>query len=198
MQHWTSLHLFVIWMSSVEKMSTSSAHLKKFLGAPGWLSWLSVRLLISAQVMISRSVSSSPASDSVLTAQSLEPALDSVSPSLSTPPPLALCLSLSLSQERIHVKKIFLSLFLREREREHKQRRGRKRGRERIPSRLSTVRAEPKAGLDPMNWMVRSWPGAEIKSRMLNRLSQPGAPNHVLKSLLIWWYCMLFFFLIFF
>ena len=36
----------------------------------------------SAQVMISRSVSSSPVSGSVLTARSLEPASDSVSPSL--------------------------------------------------------------------------------------------------------------------
>ena len=49
----------------------------------------------SAQVMISRSVSSSPTSGSVLTAQSLEPASDSVSPSLSDPPPFMLCLSLS-------------------------------------------------------------------------------------------------------
>ena len=47
----------------------------------------------SAQVMISQSVSSSPASGSVLPAQRLEPALDSVSPSLSAPPPLVLCLS---------------------------------------------------------------------------------------------------------
>ena len=35
-----------------------------------------------AQVMFSQSVSSSPASGSVLTAQSLKPALDSVTPSL--------------------------------------------------------------------------------------------------------------------
>ena len=48
-----------------------------------------------AQVMISRSVSLSPASGSVLTAQSLEPALESVSPSLSAPPLLMLCFSLS-------------------------------------------------------------------------------------------------------
>ena len=48
-----------------------------------------------AQVMISRSVSSSPTSGSVLTAQSLEPASDSVSPSLSDPPPFMFCLSLS-------------------------------------------------------------------------------------------------------
>ena len=42
----------------------------------------SVERLTSAQVMISRSVSSGPASGSVLTAQSLEPVSDSVSPSL--------------------------------------------------------------------------------------------------------------------
>ena len=55
----------------------------------------SVRRLASAHVVISRFVSSSPASGSVLTAQSREPALDSVSPSLSAPPPLMLCLSVS-------------------------------------------------------------------------------------------------------
>ena len=42
----------------------------------------SVKRPTSAQVMISQSVSSSPASGSVLTAQSLEPVSDSVSPSL--------------------------------------------------------------------------------------------------------------------
>ena len=57
----------------------------------------SVERPISAQVMISRSVGSSPSSGSVLTAQSLEAASDSVSPSLSAPLPLMLCLSLSLS-----------------------------------------------------------------------------------------------------
>ena len=49
----------------------------------------------SAQVMILLFVGSSPALGSVLTAQSLEPALDSVSASLSAPPLLMLCLSLS-------------------------------------------------------------------------------------------------------
>ena len=44
-------------------------------------------------------VSSSPVSGSVLTVQSLEPASDSVSPSLSAPPHLVLCLSLSLKNE---------------------------------------------------------------------------------------------------
>ena len=54
----------------------------------------SVKWPTSAQVMISRSVSSSPASGSGLMAQSPEPASDSVSPSLSAPPPFMLCLCL--------------------------------------------------------------------------------------------------------
>ena len=53
----------------------------------------SVELPASAQVTISRSVGSSPASGSVPTAQSLEPVSDSVSPSLSAPPQLVLSLS---------------------------------------------------------------------------------------------------------
>ena len=53
----------------------------------------SVKHPISAQVMISRFTGSSPTLGSVLTAQSLEPASDSVSPSLSAPL-LALCISL--------------------------------------------------------------------------------------------------------
>ena len=40
------------------------------IGVPGWLSWLSFQLLVLAQVMISRFMSSSPASGSVLTVQS--------------------------------------------------------------------------------------------------------------------------------
>ena len=63
-----------------------------------WGTWVAqlVKHLTSAQAMISRFVSSSPASGSVLTAQSLEPALVlCVSLSLSALPPLMLCLSLS-------------------------------------------------------------------------------------------------------
>ena len=55
----------------------------------------SVKRPTSAQVMISRVVSSSPASGSVLTAQSLEPLLDSLSPPLSAPPMLLRALSVS-------------------------------------------------------------------------------------------------------
>ena len=54
--------------------------------------------LISAQVVIPRSVSLSPALGSVLTAQSLEPALDPLSPPLSAPP--------CLSKIRINLKKM--------------------------------------------------------------------------------------------
>ena len=66
---------------------------KKVPGAPGWLS----------QVMISQFMGSSPTSGSALTARSLEPASDSVSPSLS------LCLlpaqALSLSLSKINIEK---------------------------------------------------------------------------------------------
>ena len=64
-----------------------------------WGTWVaqSVERPTSAQVVISRCMRSSPALGSVLTAQSLEPASDSVSPSLSVPP--LLMLSLSLSQK---------------------------------------------------------------------------------------------------
>ena len=55
----------------------------------------SVERPTSAQVMISQSVSSSPALGSALTAQSLETASDSVSPSLSVPPLLVCSVSLS-------------------------------------------------------------------------------------------------------
>ena len=55
----------------------------------------SVKHLISAQVMISRFMSLSPVSGSVLTAWSLELAWNSVSPSLSVPPPLTLSLKIN-------------------------------------------------------------------------------------------------------
>ena len=59
-----------------------------------WGIWVvqSVGRLASAQVMVSRFVGSSPVLGFVLTAQSLEPASDSVSPSLSTSPAHALSL----------------------------------------------------------------------------------------------------------
>ena len=64
----------------------------------------SVGCLTLAQVMISQFMGSSPASGSVLTAQSLEPASTFVSPSLSALPLLTLCLSLSKINK--HLKKL--------------------------------------------------------------------------------------------
>ena len=70
------------------------------------IAWVaqSVKHPTLAEIMISQFVSSSTASGSVLTAQSLEPASDSVSPSLSVPPLLTLCVSLSLSKINKHLK----------------------------------------------------------------------------------------------
>ena len=66
----------------------------------------SVKRLTLAQVMISLFVGLSPTSGSVLTAQSLEPTLDSVSQSLSLPLPCSysVCLSLCLSLKNKHLK----------------------------------------------------------------------------------------------
>ena len=63
-----------------------------------WGAWVaqSVQRLTLAQVMISQPMGWSLSSGSVLTAQSPEPASDSVCLSLSAPPLLALCLSFSL------------------------------------------------------------------------------------------------------
>ena len=72
-----------------------------------WSAWVaqSVKRLTLAQVTISQFMGSSPASGSVLTARSLEPVPDSVSPFLSVPPPLMLCLSLSLKNKCLKKKK---------------------------------------------------------------------------------------------
>ena len=75
---------------------------------PLWGSWVaqSVKRLTSVQVMISLLLGLSSVPGSVLTAQSLEPALDSVSPSLSLCPSLAHALSLSGSLSKIiNIKK---------------------------------------------------------------------------------------------
>ena len=68
-----------------------------------------VDLLTLAQIMISQFVSSSPVSGSVLTAQSLEPASDSVSPPLSLRPSLA-CTQQSLSLCVSEINKHFFKM----------------------------------------------------------------------------------------
>ena len=82
---------------------------KMFILGGAWEAQL-VEHPTSAQVMLSRFVSSSSVWGSVLTVQSLELVSDSVSPSLSAPP------SLSLSQIN---KYFFKCLFIWEREKEH-------------------------------------------------------------------------------
>ena len=66
-----------------------------------WSAWVaqSIERLALAQVMISWFVGSSPMPGSVLTARSLEPTSDSVSPSFSARPLLTLCVSLSLNHK---------------------------------------------------------------------------------------------------
>ena len=78
------------WLPGVEPNFQNVIKQRDFRGA--WVAQ-SVKRPTSAQVTISRSASSSPASVSGLMAQSLEPASDSVSPPLSAPPPFMLCLS---------------------------------------------------------------------------------------------------------
>ena len=75
-------------------------HFKIYIPGRGVWGAQSVEPPTSAQVMISRFVGLSPASGSGLTAQSLEPASDSVSPSLSVPPLLVLSFCLSKINKR--------------------------------------------------------------------------------------------------
>ena len=58
-----------------------------------WVAQLVKHLTLAQIMMISQFVGSGPMSGSVLTAQNLESASDSVSSSLSAPPLLVLCLS---------------------------------------------------------------------------------------------------------
>ena len=68
---------------SVTQVSVAETGMKQGLGVPRCLSWLSVQLLVLAQVTISRFMSSRPMSGSALTVQSL---LGILSHSLSTAP----------------------------------------------------------------------------------------------------------------
>ena len=88
-----------------EGTAGSGKRQSKFRGA--WVAQ-SVKRPTSAQVTISKFTGSSPTSGSGLTAQILEPASDSVSPSLSAPPLLALCLCLSKIHKNFKKKKKIL------------------------------------------------------------------------------------------
>ena len=87
------------------KLKTGNQLIKRIKpGAPAWVAQ-SVKRLTLAQVMISQFASSSPTSGSVLTAQSPEPASDSVSPSLCPSPTHTLSLSLTKINIKSFLKK---------------------------------------------------------------------------------------------
>ena len=79
-------------LSHLRSLKINKLEKKQKIGAPGWLK--SVERPTLAQVIISWFMGLSPASGSVLTARSLEPAWDSVSPSLCSSPTRVLSLSL--------------------------------------------------------------------------------------------------------
>ena len=87
-------------------------HLKSLsFGARGWPSGLHVRLLVSAQVMISQFVSLSPTSGSVLTARGL-PVVLSLPLSLCPSPAHSLSLSLKINKlEKIFKWILFTSVY---------------------------------------------------------------------------------------
>ena len=98
------IHQFFVILLKTTEIRSIYITVKKNLPRDTWMAQSVKCPMTSAQVMISQCVSSSPVSSSELTAQSLKPASDSVSPSLSAPPLLSL--SLSLSQKQIHIKKM--------------------------------------------------------------------------------------------
>ena len=81
-----------------KKRNIKTKFLKINFFGGAWVAQL-VERLTSAQVMILQLLSLSPVSSSVLTALSLEPASDSVSPFPSPTHTLSLCLCFSLSQK---------------------------------------------------------------------------------------------------
>ena len=82
------------------------------MGAPGWLGRLGVRLLISAQVLISRFVGLSPTSGSTLTVQGL---LGILSPPLSLPLPCLCSLNQSVKLQSINQSNLKTETFLSKR-----------------------------------------------------------------------------------
>ena len=104
--HWAAPRVQKCWPRKGTFFFCIIFFLRNLCGGGGDSAWVaqSVERPTSAQVMSSRFVSSSPASGSVLTAWSPEPALDSVSSSLSAPAPLG-SLSFSLSLSKINKRR---------------------------------------------------------------------------------------------
>ena len=85
-------------ISLIHHLHHVTSCLRTFNDRSSWVAQL-VKCPTSAKIMISWSVSSSPASGSVLTDQSLEPASDSVSPPLSLSLPHSCSVSLCLKNK---------------------------------------------------------------------------------------------------
>ena len=97
MRLFSAFHVFFKKYLPIPRLQIYSSMFKILTFRGTWVAQ-SVKHLILAQVVISQSVGLNPSLGSVLTAQSPEPALDSVFPSLSLPLALLVCaLSLSLS-----------------------------------------------------------------------------------------------------
>ena len=110
-----------------------------------WGAWVAqlVKCSTLAQVIISRFVGSSSVLGSVLTAQSLEPASDSLSPSLFVPPPL----TVSVSQKWIKTLKKFKKKTQHKPANGKKRERGKPRNRLTIENTLMVTRGEMGGGM---------------------------------------------------
>ena len=99
LSYWTEKNIygFPLRKANTHRAWHIPGAIKNWFFGGAWVAQ-SVQCLTSAQVMISRFGSSSPTWGSMLTAQSLEPASDSGSPSLSLSAPPLLSLSLFLSK----------------------------------------------------------------------------------------------------
>ena len=95
-----NIHVYEAFVLNCQKLEITKLSISRQMDIKivvYWGAWVvqSVEHPTLAQVIISRFMSLRPALVSVLTAQSLDHASDSVSPSLSAPPLLAFCLYLS-------------------------------------------------------------------------------------------------------
>ena len=91
--------LKILLTASSQLSLICNTSLRLFISDSSYFS-IFLKALTLAQVTISRFFSSSPATGPGPTAQSLEPASDAVSPSLSAPPLLTFCLCLSRMNKR--------------------------------------------------------------------------------------------------
>ena len=172
-----------MWWRFRSRPSLNQTFKSRNIGAPGWLSGLSLLLQLRSRSHGLWVRAPSRALGWWLRDWSLLPILClplslprpcSFSLSLSLPPSLSLSLSLSLSQKWTHIT-IFLMLIVeREREKQGVNGGGAERGRYRIWSRLQALSHQHRA-------QCRAWTHEPLdndlsRSRTLSQVSHPGAP----------------------